>query len=160
ALAREFGLLVIEDACQAHGAQYKDRPCGTIGDAGCFSFYPGKNLGAYGDGGAIVTDHPELAVQLRAYRNYGQQEKNRHDAIGWNSRLDTVQAAILNVKLKRLDMWNAARRRHAAAYREQLSGLPIVLPTESSDRYHVYHLFVIRHPRRDALMQFLSDRDV
>jgi len=160
ALAAEFKLKVIEDACQAHGATCKGRMCGTIGDIGCFSFYPGKNLGAYGDGGAIVTNNPEIAERVRMYRNYGQRKKYHHDLIGWNSRLDTVQAAILDVKLGHLAKWNEARRSHAARYGELLKGLPLGLPKEMAGNRHVYHLFVVRVPRRDEALEFLKSRNV
>jgi dTDP-4-amino-4,6-dideoxygalactose transaminase len=159
-IAREHGLKVIEDAAQAHGATYKGIPCGTMGDVGCFSFYPGKNLGAYGDGGAILTRDPELAQYVRQFRNYGQSKKHHHDIIGWNSRLDTIQAAVLQVKLKYLSLWNESRRRHADAYRERLRDLPIILPKEMPGNHHIYHLFVIRHPKRDALLAALSNKGI
>src|SRR4029078_6763974 len=120
-IAKKNDLVVIEDACQAHGASYKDRPVGSIGNAGCFSFYPGKNLGAYGDGGAIVTNDAELADKLRLLRNYGQRVKNVHSMLAYNSRLDTLQAAVLLVKLSYLDEWNERRRAIADAYRERLA---------------------------------------
>lgn len=160
ALAKTHGLRVIEDAAQAHGALYKGRPCGSFGDVGCFSFYPGKNLGAYGDGGAIVTRDPALAQQVRMLRNYGQSRKYHHEITGWNSRLDTVQAAILSVKLRHLPAWNAARARHAAAYAHALAGAPVTLPRVAPDRTHVYHLYVIRTKRRDDLVAFLAERGV
>ena len=160
ALAREHGLRVIEDAAQAHGATYKGRPCGSLGDVGCFSFYPGKNLGAYGDGGAITTNDPQVAHQVRMLRNYGQSKKYYHDVAGWNSRLDTVQAAVLQVKLKRLHGWNDARRRHADAYGKGLAGLPLVLPKEMPGNRHIYHLFVVRVKGRDALLDALAKKGV
>lgn len=160
AIAREHGLIVIEDAAQAHGAMYKGKKCGTFGKIGCFSFYPGKNLGAYGDGGAIVTDDPEMAAQVRMLRNYGQPRKYYHEIVGWNSRLDTVQAAILNVKLRRLDEWNEARREHARRYCELLASMPVVLPQEAPHARHVYHLFVIRIARRDDVMAQLAARGI
>lgn len=120
----------------------------------------GKNLGAYGDGGAIVTGDPELAQYVRQFRNYGQSKKYHHDVIGWNSRLDTIQAAILKVKLKYLSSWNESRRRHAAAYRERLRDLPVILPKEMPGNQHIYHLFVIRHQKRDALQAALSQKGV
>lgn len=159
-IAAEFNLKVIEDAAQAHGALYKGRPCGTLGAVGCFSFYPGKNLGAYGDGGAIVTNDPAIAEYARMFRNYGQPRKYFHEMIGWNSRLDTLQAAILLAKLKHLKDWNAARRRHADEYRARLKDLPVKLPAVAPGNEHVYHLFVIRHPRRDALLDFLQEKGV
>ena len=160
ALAQAHGLAVIEDAAQAHGATYQGRPCGTLGRVGCFSFYPGKNLGAYGDGGAVTTDDPAVAQQVRMLRNYGQSKKYYHDVAGWNSRLDTVQAAILRIKLRHLATWNEARRRHAARYRDQLAGLPLTLPVEMPGNRHVYHLFVVQVDRREAFMEFLARRDV
>lgn len=160
ALAQAHGLKVIEDAAQAHGARYRGRLCGTIGDVGCFSFYPGKNLGAYGDGGAIVTNNGAIAEFVRRYRNYGQSKKYYHDELGWNARLDTVQAAILGVKLKYLDGWNAARRTHAEQYRAILAGLPVRLPQIAAGNVPIYHLFVVCHPRRDALLAHLQQAGV
>lgn len=160
ALASERGLLVIEDAAQAHGATYKGRPCGTLGRAGCFSFYPGKNLGAYGDGGAVTTDDPLVAQQVRMLRNYGQSKKYYHDVAGWNSRLDTVQAAILRIKLRHLVEWNEARRRHAAAYGERLAGLPLDLPREMDGNRHIYHLYVIQVDDRERFMAYMSRHGV
>jgi dTDP-4-amino-4,6-dideoxygalactose transaminase len=159
-IAAKHGLKVIEDAAQAHGATYKGRPCGTLGDVGCFSFYPGKNLGAYGDGGAIVTADPKIAEFARQFRNYGQTKKYYHDSVGWNSRLDTVQAAVLLTKLKHLAAWNEARRRHAAAYRERLKDLPLVLPAAVPGNEHIYHLFVIRVAKRDALLEVLGRQGI
>jgi dTDP-4-amino-4,6-dideoxygalactose transaminase len=159
-LRKAHGLKIIEDAAQAHGAKCKERPCGSMGEVGCFSFYPGKNLGAYGDGGAIVTNDAEIANKVRMYRNYGQSKKHYHDIIGWNSRLDTVQAAVLEVKLKHLADWNTARHAHADSYRERLADLPVTLPAEMPGNYHIYHLFVIRVERRDELFAFLQDKDV
>ena len=127
-IARARKLRVIEDAAQAHGATYKDRPCGSIGDAGCFSFYPGKNLGAYGDGGAIVTRDALLAEKIRHLRNWGQKEKYVHTEKGYNSRLDTVQAAVLRVKLRRLREWNQRRRNAAAQYTALLKDAGLTLP--------------------------------
>jgi dTDP-4-amino-4,6-dideoxygalactose transaminase len=159
-LARKHNLKVIEDACQAHGARYKDRPAGSIGDAGCFSFYPGKNLGAYGDGGAIITNDANLADKIRLLRQYGQQEKNVHLVLGYNSRLDTLQAAILRVKLNHLEQWNEKRRNIAQTYRELLSDTELVLPLEKPDVNHVYHLFVIQHEQRDQLNATLKAKGV
>lgn len=160
ALARERALTMVEDAAQAHGAAYKGHGCGTWGRAAGFSFYPGKNLGAYGEAGAVVTDDERLASYVRRFRNYGQEEKYRHLERGWNTRLDTLQAAILLVKLQRLHEWNEARRRHADAYRERLRGLPLTLPREAPGNRHVYHLYVIRTPHRDALLTYLRERGV
>lgn len=160
AIAQRHGLVVIEDAAQAHGAMYKGKMCGTFGKVGCFSFYPGKNLGAYGDGGAIVTNDEQIADRVRMLRNYGQPRKYDHDIIGWNSRLDTIQAAVLNVKLKRLTSWNEARRQHAALYRELLADLPVQLPVEAPNVLHVYHLFVVRVPARDNVLKDLEARGI
>jgi dTDP-4-amino-4,6-dideoxygalactose transaminase len=159
-IARANNLLVIEDAAQAHGATYRGRGCGTFGKAGCFSFYPGKNLGAYGDGGAVTADDPEVANRVRMLRNYGQSKKYYHDVVGWNSRLDTVQAAILRIKLRHLAAWNAARRRHAAAYSEGLKGLPLVLPKEMPENEHIYHLFVLQVDERARFMDYLGKSGV
>ncbi|OQA25698.1 MAG: dTDP-3-amino-3,6-dideoxy-alpha-D-galactopyranose transaminase [Verrucomicrobia bacterium ADurb.Bin345] len=156
AIAREHGLLVIEDAAQAHGATFRGKACGTFGRVGCFSFYPGKNLGAYGDGGAIVTDDVAIAEHVRMLRNYGQQRKYHHEISGWNSRLDTIQAAVLKAKLPRLAAWNRARAEHAEAYRRRLGGLPLTLPAEPKDGQHIYHLFVVQTERRDELLAFLE----
>lgn len=159
-IAKRKGLSVVEDACQAHGALHRRRPAGSIGDLGCFSFYPGKNLGAYGDGGAIVTNNADLANKLRLLRNYGQRTKNVHTMVAYNSRLDTLQAAVLLVKLNYLDDWNERRRSIAAQYREQLADADIILPRELPDVRHVYHQFVIQHAQRDELMSRLKAQGV
>jgi dTDP-4-amino-4,6-dideoxygalactose transaminase len=161
AMARSRGLRVVEDAAQAHGARQRDgRRAGTIGDAGCFSFYPSKNLGACGDGGALVTHDAELAQRARQLRNYGQSEKYHHEVAGINSRLDGLQAAVLSVKLKQLDGWNERRRTIAAAYRKGLSGLPLGLPEEGSAAGHVYHLFVVRCRDRERLRADLASAEI
>lgn len=161
AIARKYRLLIIEDACQAHGARYKGKRVGALGDAGCFSFYPAKNLGAYGDGGMVVTNNAEVAEKVRMLRNYGQREKYHHVFLAYNRRLDTLQAAVLRVKLRYLDNWNAARQQAAQLYNELLKGLDIVTtPYAADDRSHVYHLYVIQHPQRDALMGYLRDAAV
>ncbi|MBN2180327.1 MAG: DegT/DnrJ/EryC1/StrS family aminotransferase [Sedimentisphaerales bacterium] len=159
-IAENYNLYVIEDASQAHGAKYKGKRVGGIGDIGCFSFYPAKNLGAYGDGGMIVTDNLELAEKMRKLRNYGQPEKNRHDFVGVNSRLDEIQAAVLRIKLKHLDNWNAKRRQIAAQYDSLLSELPVVGPVETEFAEDVYHLYVIKCQQRDALQQKLLRHDI
>jgi dTDP-4-amino-4,6-dideoxygalactose transaminase len=151
AIASAHGLAVVEDACQAHGARYKGRRAGALSRAAAFSFYPGKNLGGFGDGGAVVTDDPDVADAIRAMRNYGQRRKHHHECLGFNRRLDTLQAAVLRIKLSRLDEWNAVRRRHAAAYAEALAGAGVVLPADRDEVEHVWHLFVIQHPARDEL---------
>src|SRR5262249_51020243 len=154
--------IVIEDACQAHGARYKDRCVGALGHAGCFSFYPGKNLGAYGDGGMLVTNDAEIAEKVRMLRNYGQREKYHHVFLAYNRRLDTLQAAVLRVKLRRLDEWNAMRQRAAQLYNEFLQDQEsiITLPGVAGDRSHVYHLYVIQHPQRDALLASLREQGI
>ena len=159
-LAEKYDLKVIEDACQAHGAEYNGRKVGGIGDIGCFSFYPVKNLGGYGDGGLIVTDNAELAENLRMLRNYGQPKKYYHDFIGVNSRLDEIQAAVLRVKLKYLDEWNKKRRTAAKKYDELLDNLDVVIPVEKVYAKHVYHLYVLRCNYRDNLIQSMKKNDV
>lgn len=159
-IAKKYNLHVIEDASQAHGAKYNGKRVGSIGDVGCFSFYPAKNLGAYGDGGMVVTDNAELAEKIRELRNYGQPQKNVHDFIGINSRLDEIQAAVLSVKLRYLDKWNETRRENAGRYNELLSELPIVTPIEKESSEHVYHLYVIRCGNRDNLRQHLLQHNI
>jgi len=159
-MARRYRLVVIEDACQAHGAKYKGKRVGSLGHAAAFSFYPAKNLGAYGDGGMVATNDERVAGSLRVLRNYGQREKYHHMVQGYNHRLDTLQAAVLRVKLKHLDAWNAARRQHAKLYRELLAHSPVVLPVEASCAEAVYHLYVIRVEDRDGLRVYLQDRGV
>lgn len=159
-LAQEYGLWVIEDACQAHGATYKGRKAGSLGHLGCFSFYPSKNLGAYGDGGAITTNDKALAQRLRLLRNYGQTRKYHHESMGYNSRLDELQAAILRAKLPYLDTWNEQRRRIAALYRDSIQSEHVTLPGEATWGQHVYHLFVIRSSHRDELQRHLYDHKV
>jgi len=138
AIAGAHGLKVVEDACQAHGARYRGRRVGTFGDVACFSFYPGKNLGALGDGGAILTNDSELAERLRILRHCGQSAKNVHPMIGYNSRLDTLQAAVLRVKLRHLDRWNERRRAAARLYSELLAGAGLTLPAVQPSSEHVY----------------------
>jgi dTDP-4-amino-4,6-dideoxygalactose transaminase len=155
AIARDHGLRVLEDAAQAHGARYKGRRIGAHGDAVAWSFYPGKNLGALGDGGAVTTNDDELADRLRVLRNYGSRVKYVNEVQGWNSRLDPLQAAILRVKLAHLDDWNARRAIIADAYRRGLENAGVVLPQFPEWAQPVWHLFVIRHPQRDLLQQKL-----
>jgi dTDP-4-amino-4,6-dideoxygalactose transaminase len=159
-IARRHGLYVVEDACQSHGARYQNQRVGSIGDIGAFSFYPGKNLGAYGDAGALVTNNPEVANAVREMRNYGQREKYHHAYLAWNRRMDTLQAAVLRVKLHYLDKWNEARRLHARAYDKLLSRAGVILPIVSPGREHVYHLYVIRTRLRDQLLRHLVDRGI
>jgi dTDP-4-amino-4,6-dideoxygalactose transaminase len=158
--ASGHGLRVIEDASQAHGARWKGRRVGHFGDAGCFSFYPGKNLGAYGDGGAVVTNDAELADRLRLLRDFGQRKKYEHVIKGGNCRLDSIQAAVLDVKLRHLDEWNAARRRHADAYDAKLSRIGIAPPRRLHDEGHVYHLYVIEIDNRDRIAAKLRERGI
>ena len=156
-IARRHDLKVVEDACQAHGARYGRRRVGGLADAGCFSFYPGKNLGAYGDGGAVTTNDPELAEKIRLMRNYGQRAKNEHSMLGFNSRLDTLQATVLSIKLRHLEEWNEKRRAVARRYGELLAGSAVELPLERPGVRHVYHLYVIQHKRRDELLLHLKE---
>ena len=156
AVASRHGLTLIEDACQAHGARWQGRRAGSFGLAGAFSFYPGKNLGAFGDGGMLVTDSAAVADQVRMLRHYGQRIKYEHLTTPLNRRLDTIQAAVLRIKLPHLDTWTDRRRELARAYHGLLSGLPVVLPEPDDDGRHVYHLFVIQVERRDALRDALS----
>jgi dTDP-4-amino-4,6-dideoxygalactose transaminase len=160
-IAERHKLAVVQDACQAHGALIDGQPLGAFGTAACYSFYPSKNLGGYGDGGAVVTHCDTLAERVRMLRNYGQRSKNKYEMLGYNSRLDTLQAAILAVKLKYLEEGNERRRAAAARYRELLQeDREIILPAERAGISHVYHLFVIQHPERDALMAHLQDAGV
>jgi dTDP-4-amino-4,6-dideoxygalactose transaminase len=160
AIAKRHNLLVIEDAAQAHGARYKGRRVGGFGHAAAFSFYPGKNLGAYGDGGAVVTNDERIAEKVRQLRNYGQRAKYYHELLGTNSRLDTLQAAVLRVKLGHLDQWNAARREHAAAYRRELASVPIGLPGVLPDVEHVYHLYVVEVENRSRFQAELQNKGI
>jgi dTDP-4-amino-4,6-dideoxygalactose transaminase len=160
AIARAQGLAVVEDAAQAHGAAFRGRPAGALGDAAAFSFYPGKNLGALGDAGAIVTGDEALAARCRALRNYGSPRKYEHDVQGQNSRLDELQAAVLRVKLGALEGWNARRRAVAAEYGARLADAPLTLPAVLDGADPVWHLFVVRHPRRDALQAELAARGI
>ena len=156
ALAEAHGLALIEDAAQAFGATLGDRPVGGLGTAAAFSFYPTKNLGACGDAGLITTSDGALAVRLRRSRNHGQREKYDHVQLGWTSRLDELQAAILRVKLRHLPAWTEARRRLAARYAAGLAGCPVALPPDPAGARHVYHQYTIRTPRRDALAKHLA----
>ncbi|NCD34523.1 MAG: DegT/DnrJ/EryC1/StrS family aminotransferase [Spartobacteria bacterium] len=161
ALARLHKLWVIEDACQAHGSEYKGQPAGSIGDAGCFSFYPGKNLGAYGDAGAVVSSQPGVIDNVRLLRDHGAARKYIHSVVGWNARMDGIQAAILSVKLKYLDAWNAARLAHAHYYKECFgSRAGVVLPGESPHGRHVFHLFVIQLENRDDVLQHMQSKHI
>lgn len=156
AIARRHGLKVIEDAAQAHGARWRGRRAGALGDIATFSFYPGKNLGAYGDGGAVVSSDERLIQKIRMLADHGRLDKYTHGSVGVNSRLDGLQAAILRVKLRYLDRWNAARRRHAARYLDALAGSGLRLPTVHPDAEPVWHLFVVRTPDRGELQERLA----
>jgi dTDP-4-amino-4,6-dideoxygalactose transaminase len=159
--ARARGLFVIEDACQAHGAEYKRRKAGTMGDAGCFSFYPGKNLGAFGEAGAVVTDNAELQEKIRILRDHGQARKYRHTMIGWNCRMDGIQAAVLSIKLRHLESGNLLRRTHAMRYNQALYGVEEVLtPVEACYARHVYHIYAIRVQERDEIMWRLTEKGI
>jgi dTDP-4-amino-4,6-dideoxygalactose transaminase len=163
-IARRHNLVVIEDAAQAHGARYRSRRVGALARAGCFSFYPGKNLGAYGEGGAVVTDDAEVARRVRMLRDHGSERKYHHEIVGYNFRLEGIQGAVLAVKLKHLDGWNELRRAHAARYRELLAPLEAAgalrLPREREYAEHVYHLFVVQTDGRDELQKHLNDAGI
>jgi len=160
-VARRHGLPVVEDACQAHGAEYKGRRAGSLGVAGCFSFYPGKNLGAFGEAGAITTNDDTLAGKMRMFRDHGQAKKYYHDVVGWNARMDGIQGAVLKVKLRRLPWANEARRQHAALYARLLSEVEeVILPHEADYGRHVYHLYAVRVQQRDQVLQTLAQRGI
>jgi dTDP-4-amino-4,6-dideoxygalactose transaminase len=160
-IAKKYGLFVIEDASQAHGALYKGRIAGSIGDAGCFSFYPGKNLGAYGEAGAVVTNSSALADKMRILRDHGSSKKYYHQVVGWNARMDGFQGAVLSVKLKYLPQWNEGRRKNAALYNKLLTGIDkAILPTELAYGKHVYHVYAIRLKNRDNLISALGEKGI
>ncbi len=161
AIAKKHGLIVIEDACQAFGAEYKGRPAGSIGDAACFSFFPTKNLGTLGDGGMVTMSDPEAARRVRTLRTHGTSKKYFHDKIGFNSRLDELHAAALLILLEKIDGWNEQRRKVAGKYREALKEAShLTLPTEKEDRSHIYHLFCIGAENREEIMQALDTRQI
>ena len=159
-IGRRYGIPVIEDAAQAHGARYRGKGAGTLGQSGCFSFYPGKNLGAYGEAGAVVTDDDKIAARMRSLRDHAQSRRYHHGEVGFNYRMDAFQGAVLGVKLPYLEGWTEARRRLAARYLKELAGLPLGLPAEAADRRHVWHLFVVTHPDRDKLRAELEERGI
>ncbi|MBM3319428.1 MAG: DegT/DnrJ/EryC1/StrS family aminotransferase [Candidatus Eisenbacteria bacterium] len=159
-IAEKRGLVVIADCAQAHGAHYQGKKLGSLGRAVCYSFYPGKNLGAYGDAGALVTNDEEVASHVRLMVDHGRVEKHDHTIEGFNHRLDAIQAAILSVKLRHLEGWLEKRRRAAALYKEKLQGLPLVLPKEGEGRRHVYHLFVVLSEERDRLRERLAEKGI
>lgn len=161
AIAKKHNLKVVEDACQAHGAIYKGKRVGSIGDIGCFSFYPGKNLGAAGDGGGLVTNNAQWAEHIKLLRDHGSKQKYVHEIVGHNFRLDTLQAAVLKIKLPHLESWNQARQAHAEYYTKHLKDVPgIVVPTVASDRNSVFHLYVIQVPDREAVMAALAKNNI
>ena len=162
-IAEEHNLLLIEDAAQAHGAVYNERRAGSFGKAGCFSFYPGKNLGAFGEGGAVVTDDETLADRVRRLRDHAQQGRHNHVELGHNTRMEGIQGAVLNVKLRHLDDWNSARKSHAQRYHDLLCDVKAIqLPVAAAPDAHVWHLFVILAPKgeRDSLREHLTERDI
>jgi dTDP-4-amino-4,6-dideoxygalactose transaminase len=160
-IANKKKLVVIEDACQAHGALYKGKKAGSMGVAGCFSFYPGKNLGAYGEGGAVVTQSEAIANKIRMIRDHGQAKKYYHDMEGYNGRLDAIQAGVLRIKLRRLGSWNESRRQNAKHYNELLSSIKgVTVPLEAEGCRQVYHLYVILVDDRDGLQKYLNDKGI
>lgn len=159
-IAKRHNLKVIEDACQAHGAEYKGRRAGGLGDAAAFSFYYSKNLGAYGEGGFVTTNDDALAEKIRKIRDHGSGVRYHHEMLGFNARLDEIQAVVLRAKLPHLDEWNQKRRQHASLYNELLKDTPVKTPTENPDNLPVYHLYVIAAPKRDELQAFLREKGV
>jgi dTDP-4-amino-4,6-dideoxygalactose transaminase len=159
-IAKKHNLIVIEDACQAIGSEYKGKKAGSIGHTGCFSFFPTKNLGGFGDGGIIVTNDEEVAKKIKVLRAHGSNPKYYHSMIGWNSRLDEIQAAVLRIKLNHLDKWNGARRNKAAAYDQLLAGTDYVTPFIAEENVTVYHLYIIRAKNRDELMKKFGEAGV
>lgn len=159
-IARRHGLRVVEDCAQSHGAEIDGIRCGSFGDIGCFSFYPGKNLGAFGDGGGVTTKDPALAEKLALLRNYGQRIKNRHDLLGYNCRLDTLQACVLLTKMKYIEEWTEQRRQVARWYADELADTTLALPQEQLGYRHVFHLYVVRHPKRDELLAHLAKNKI
>jgi dTDP-4-amino-4,6-dideoxygalactose transaminase len=155
-ICRRHNLPLVEDAAQAHGAKYKGKTIGTFGAASCFSFYPGKNLGAYGEGGALVTNNAAYAARARALREHGSTQRYYHDEVGFNYRMEGIQGAVLRVKLQHLDSWTSERRRVARRYHELLADTPLQLPREADFAGSVWHLYVVRHPRRDELKKHLE----
>jgi dTDP-4-amino-4,6-dideoxygalactose transaminase len=160
-LAKKKGLFVVEDSCQAHGAEYKGRSAGSIGDAVCFSFYPGKNLGADGEAGAMGTNNQKLAERIKTLRDHGQLKKYQHRMIGWNARMDGLQGAILSVKLKHLSEWNEVRRNKAKLYNKLLANIDgVITPKEADYAKHVYHVYAIRVQNREKLITALADKGI
>lgn len=160
AIAKKKDLFIIEDACQAHGAVYKGKKAGSLGDLSAFSFYPGKNLGAYGDAGALVTSKKEIAEKVRMMRNYGQKEKYHHLSLAWNRRLDSIQAAVLRVKLRHLPFWNQKRKEHALLYNELLNNTKVITPFEIKNVVSIYHIYCLRVEKREKLQQYLQNKGI
>jgi dTDP-4-amino-4,6-dideoxygalactose transaminase len=160
ALGKKYGIPVVEDVAQAHGATYRGQKAGAMGFAGCFSFYPGKNLGAYGEAGAVVTNDDTAAARMRALRDHAQEQRYHHNEIGFNYRMDGFQGAVLGIKLKHIERWTLARIALAEKYLELMADLPIELPVHLPDRRHVWHLFVTRHPKRDLIRAELEKRGI
>lgn len=159
-VARKHNLLIIEDCCQAHGARYRSQHVGTFGHVGCFSFYPGKNLGTCGEGGALITNNEDIATRCRVMRDHGQIRRYYHEQLGYNYRMPTIMAAALAVKLPYLDQWNARRRSSAHRYHEALRDLPLWLPPPVADESHVWHLYTLRTPQRSELACWLNRRGI
>lgn len=159
-IARSRKLLVIEDSAQAHGAEYKGRRTGTMGDLACFSFYPGKNLGACGEGGMVLASNPEYVRKIRMLRDWGQEKKYYHELKGFNYRMEGVQGAALRVKLRHLEKWTEARRAHGHQYTQLLAGSGVTPPAEMDYARHVYHVYAVRSTRRDAMQQFLKEKEI
>jgi dTDP-4-amino-4,6-dideoxygalactose transaminase len=160
-IARANSVFVIEDACQAHGAEYRGKRAGSIGDAGCFSFYPGKNLGAFGEAGAVVTQNVKVADKIRILRDHGQSQKYYHEIIGWNARMDGIQGAVLKVKLKYLNFWNDARRKNAKIYDSRLTDYrDVIQPYEADYGRHVYHIYAVRFKNRDRFIAQLAKKGI
>ncbi|MBT0652920.1 DegT/DnrJ/EryC1/StrS family aminotransferase [Geomobilimonas luticola] len=160
-IARRHNLFVVEDACQAHGAEYNGRPAGSIGNFGCFSFYPGKNLGAYGEAGGVVTNSDEMSEKIKMIRDHGQSKKYHHAMIGWNGRMDGIQGAVLSVKLKYLAGWNDARRKNARLYTSLLNSIDGVIPPREMDySRHIYHVYAVKARNRDSLMAALTEQGI
>src|SRR4029450_5144326 len=159
--ARANGLFAVEDAAQAHGAEYKGRKAGTMGDAGCFSFYPGKNLGAFGEAGAVVTNDAELQEKIQVLRDHGQTRKYYHTLMGWNCRMDGIQAAVLSIKLRYLEEANRLRREHASQYDQAFAGIDeVATPFEANYALHVYHVYAIRVEQRDEVRRHLTEKGI
>jgi len=159
-IAKKHGLPVVEDSAQAHGARYKNKRAGSIGNIAAFSFYPGKNLGAYGEGGAVITSDPKLDKAVRILRDHGSEKKYYYDTLGYNARLEGIQGAVLNVKLKHLDKWNKERRRVALTYNEYLKDAPVKVPSLHEDHEQVFHVYVIESEKRDELQTYLKENSV